>query len=97
MRCLKKDYLLKKRSHISILEEWYAELGYADYPGALQRYRLKDIQEPATPANSLNPLRRGPGDDQGPRSLTMVEFPNKSAECVVTDGIETKANQVLKT
>ena len=30
----------------AILEELYAELGYADYLGALQRYRLEDMCDP---------------------------------------------------
>ena len=29
--------------YYAILEKLYAELGYADYLGALQRYRLEDI------------------------------------------------------
>ena len=32
--------------YFAILEELYAELGYADYLGALQRYRLEDICDP---------------------------------------------------
>jgi hypothetical protein len=32
--------------YFSILEELYAELGYADYLGALQRYRLEDLYDP---------------------------------------------------
>jgi FMN phosphatase YigB (HAD superfamily) len=32
--------------YFSILEKLYAELGYADYLGALQRYRLEDLCDP---------------------------------------------------
>ena len=32
--------------YFAILEELYAELGYADYLGALQRYRLEDLCDP---------------------------------------------------
>ena len=32
--------------YFAILEELYAELGYADYLGALQRYRLEDMCDP---------------------------------------------------
>jgi len=32
--------------YFSILEKWYAELGYTDYLGALQRYRLEDLCDP---------------------------------------------------
>ena len=32
--------------YFAILEELYAELGYADYLGALQRYRLEDMRDP---------------------------------------------------
>ncbi|MGO8899436.1 MAG: HAD family hydrolase [Isosphaeraceae bacterium] len=32
--------------YFAILQELYAELGYADYLGALQRYRLKDMSDP---------------------------------------------------
>ncbi|MGA2731534.1 MAG: HAD family hydrolase [Syntrophobacteraceae bacterium] len=32
--------------YFAILEELYAELGYADYLGALQRYRLEDMSDP---------------------------------------------------
>jgi FMN phosphatase YigB (HAD superfamily) len=32
--------------YFAILEELYAELGYADYLGALQRYRLEDVCDP---------------------------------------------------
>ena len=32
--------------YFAIMEELYAELGYADYLGALQRYRLEDMCDP---------------------------------------------------
>jgi FMN phosphatase YigB (HAD superfamily) len=32
--------------YFAIMEELYAELGYADYIGALQRYRLEDMCDP---------------------------------------------------
>jgi FMN phosphatase YigB (HAD superfamily) len=32
--------------YFAILEELYAELGYADYLGALQRYRIEDLCDP---------------------------------------------------
>lgn len=32
--------------YFAILEELYSELGYADYLGALQRYRLEDMYDP---------------------------------------------------
>jgi hypothetical protein len=32
--------------HSDILEELFAELGYAGYLGALQRYRLEDLSDP---------------------------------------------------
>lgn len=32
--------------YFAILEELYAELGYADYLGALQRYRIEDMCDP---------------------------------------------------
>jgi FMN phosphatase YigB (HAD superfamily) len=32
--------------YFDILEELYGELGYADYLGALQRYRLEDMRDP---------------------------------------------------
>jgi FMN phosphatase YigB (HAD superfamily) len=38
--------------YFAILEELYAELGYADYLGALQRYRLEDLCDPRLPMMS---------------------------------------------
>jgi FMN phosphatase YigB (HAD superfamily) len=35
-----------RERYFAILEELYAELGYADYLGALQRYRLEDMCDP---------------------------------------------------
>jgi hypothetical protein len=32
--------------YFAILEELYDELGYADYLGALQRYRVEDLCDP---------------------------------------------------
>ena len=35
-----------RERYFAILEELHAELGYADYLGALQRYRLEDLCDP---------------------------------------------------
>jgi FMN phosphatase YigB (HAD superfamily) len=35
-----------RRRYIELFEELRTELGYADYLGALQRYRLQDMQDP---------------------------------------------------
>jgi FMN phosphatase YigB (HAD superfamily) len=44
---LEREFGAETRArYFAILEELYAELGYADYLGALQRYRLEDMCDP---------------------------------------------------
>jgi FMN phosphatase YigB (HAD superfamily) len=44
---LEREFGAESRDrYFAILEELYAELGYADYLGALQRYRLEDMCDP---------------------------------------------------
>jgi FMN phosphatase YigB (HAD superfamily) len=44
---LKREFGAETRDrYFAILEELYADLGYADYLGALQRYRLEDMCDP---------------------------------------------------
>jgi|WetSurMetagenome_2_1015567.scaffolds.fasta_scaffold09442_7 FMN phosphatase YigB (HAD superfamily) len=44
---LEREFGAENRDrYFTILEELYVELGYADYLGALQRYRLEDMRDP---------------------------------------------------
>ena len=47
---LEREFGARTRDrYFAILEDLYAELGYADYLGALQRYRLEDMCDPRLP------------------------------------------------
>jgi len=44
---IEREFGVESRDrYFAILEELYSELGYADYLGALQRYRLEDLCDP---------------------------------------------------
>ena len=52
-RHLEQEFGIESRDrYFAIFEELRAELGYADYLGALQRYRLQDLCDPRLPMMS---------------------------------------------
>jgi FMN phosphatase YigB (HAD superfamily) len=73
--------------YFAILEELYAELGYADYLGALQRYRLEDLCDPRLLMMSSFLVDYPFGDRSYPGSLQALEHVRAWGETVIlSDG-----------
>ena len=61
-----------QRRYWQIFEQLRAELGYADYLGALQRYRIEHLRDPHLLASSLYLLDYPFADRLYPRALDVV-------------------------
>lgn len=77
----------KARRYWDLFENIRAELGYADYLGALQRYRMEHPHEPHLIAVSYYLMRYPFANRLFPNSLDVVERAKKLGTAVVlTDG-----------
>ncbi len=77
----------RSRRYWDLFESIRAELGYADYLGALQRYRLEHPHEPHLIAVSYYLMRYPFANRLFPNSLDVVERAKKLGTAVVlTDG-----------
>jgi FMN phosphatase YigB (HAD superfamily) len=63
----------RQRRYWEIFEQLRAELGYADYLGALQRYRIEHLRDPHLLASSLYLLDYPFADRLYPRALDVVQ------------------------
>jgi FMN phosphatase YigB (HAD superfamily) len=87
-RHLEREFGARIRDrYFAILEELYAELGYADYLGALQRYRLEDMCDPRLPMMSSFLVDYPFADRLYPGALAALAHVRSWGETVIlTDG-----------
>jgi FMN phosphatase YigB (HAD superfamily) len=85
---LEKEFGAENRDrYFAILEELRAELGYADYLGALQRYRLEELCDPRVLTMSSFLVDYPFGDRLYPEALAVLERFNKRGTTVIlSDG-----------
>ena len=77
----------RSRRYWQIFEQLRAELGYADYLGALQRYRLENLHEPSLLAVSYFLMRYPFANRLFPNSIDAVEHVAQWGRAVIlSDG-----------
>lgn len=79
--------LQRKKEYWAIFEELRAELGYADYLGALQRYRLKNPRESHVLIVSHFLINYPFANRLFPNSLDVIDYAKQFGQVVIlTDG-----------